>query len=58
MTTDLLGRRSALAALGIAGLSAADLIALEEAPKPKNNLNQSICRWCSSSIPTMRSPTA
>src|SRR5262249_34038438 len=41
-----LDRRSALAALAGLGLSAADLRALEEAPKPKGNVKQSICRWC------------
>jgi hydroxypyruvate isomerase len=42
-----LDRRSALAALAAGlGLSAADLRALEEAPKPKGNVKQSICRWC------------
>jgi len=45
-----LDRRSALAALAAAGLSAADLRALEEAPKPKGNVKQSICRWCYGSI--------
>ena len=39
-------RRSALAALGLAGLSAAPLRALEDATKPKGNIKQSICRWC------------
>jgi hydroxypyruvate isomerase len=41
-----LDRRSALAALGLAGLSAASLRALADAPKPKGNIKQSICRWC------------
>jgi hydroxypyruvate isomerase len=41
-----INRRSALAALGLAGLSAADLRALDEAPKPRGNIKQSICRWC------------
>ena len=45
-----LDRRSALAALAAAGLSAADLRALEEAPKPKGHVKQSICRWCYGSI--------
>jgi hydroxypyruvate isomerase len=46
MSRSLLDRRSALAALGLAGLSAADLRALDEAPKPRGNIKQSICRWC------------
>ncbi len=44
--SQVLDRRSALAALGLAGLSAASLRALEEAPKPRGNIKQSICRWC------------
>jgi hydroxypyruvate isomerase len=39
-------RRSALAALGVAGLSAASAAALDDAPKAKGNIKQSICRWC------------
>jgi hydroxypyruvate isomerase len=39
-------RRNALAALGIAGLSAANSRAQEDASKPKGNIKQSICRWC------------
>ena len=50
MSTSL-DRRSALAALAAVGLSAADLRALEEAPKPKGNVKQSICRWCYNKIP-------
>jgi len=42
----LLDRRSALTALAGLGLSAADVAALEEAPKPRGNVKQSICRWC------------
>jgi hydroxypyruvate isomerase len=47
----LLDRRSAIAALAGLGLSAADAAALEEAPKPKGNVKQSICRWCYGKIP-------
>lgn len=39
-------RRSALAALAALGLSAADLVALDDVPKLKGNVNHSICRWC------------
>jgi hydroxypyruvate isomerase len=46
MRRNLLDRRCALAALGLAGLSAAELRALDDAPKPKGNIKQSICRWC------------
>jgi hydroxypyruvate isomerase len=46
MSQTLFDRRSALAALGLTGLSAASLQALEDAPKAKGNIKQSICRWC------------
>lgn len=46
-----LDRRSALAALAGLGLSAADLRAIDEAPRPKGNVKQSICRWCYGKIP-------
>src|SRR5262249_23257002 len=46
-----LDRRSALASLAGLGLSAADLRALDEAPKPKGNVKQSICRWCYGKMP-------
>ena len=45
MSTSL-DRRDALTALLGLGLSAADVAALEDAPKPKGNVKQSICRWC------------
>src|SRR5437763_1576976 len=51
MSRTPISRRSVLAALGLAGLSAADLRALEDAPKPKGNIKQSICRWCYGRIP-------
>ncbi len=51
MSRTPISRRSALAALGLAGLSAAQLRALEDAPKPKGNIKQSICRWCYGRIP-------
>jgi hydroxypyruvate isomerase len=37
-------RRAALATLGLVTAAAAS--AQDKAPKPKNNLKQSICRWC------------
>jgi len=40
-------RRTALTALGAGALSLAALKAsADEAPKPKGNIKQSICRWC------------
>src|SRR5262249_12552439 len=42
----LLDRRSALATLAGLDLSAADVPSLDDAPKPKGNVKQSICRWC------------
>lgn len=45
-----LDRRNALAALAGLGLSAANLAALEDAPRPNNNIKQSICRWCYNGI--------
>jgi hydroxypyruvate isomerase len=51
MSRTQISRRCALAALGLAGLSATELRALEDAPKPKGNIKQSICRWCYGRIP-------
>ncbi len=48
MSRDLPDRRSTLRNLGVGvvGATLASSLALGDAPKPKGNLKQSICRWC------------